>query len=70
LQCQMVQEDRERILLKLVTERPLTLDEEGSLVAYVQAALEHPFQIRISYFEGRIPAGANGKFEEFVSHAH
>jgi phenylacetate-CoA ligase len=67
VQYQMVQEGRARILLKLVTERPLATGEENNLIAHVQTSLGHPFEIRLAYFDGRIPAGANGKFEEFVS---
>jgi phenylacetate-coenzyme A ligase PaaK-like adenylate-forming protein len=69
-QYQMIQEDRERIALRLVVERPLTPDEEKGLVAHVQASLGHPFAIGLSYFDRQIPAGANGKFEEFVCRAN
>lgn len=67
VQCQMVQEDRARVLLKLVTERTLTAEEESNLIAYVQTSLSYPFEIHLAYFDGKIPAGANGKFEEFIS---
>jgi phenylacetate-CoA ligase len=67
VQYQMVQEDRRRVLFKLVTERTLTAEEESKLVAHVQTSLGYPFEIRLAYFVGRIPADANGKFEEFVS---
>jgi phenylacetate-CoA ligase len=69
VQYQAIQHDRERIEFRLVTERPLTREEESALTAHVQAALGHPFAIALTYFEGRLPPGPNGKFEEFVSHA-
>ena len=68
LQYQMIQQDRERIELRIVAERPLTIEEQSKLVAHVQTSLGHPFALTISCFDGRIPAAANGKFEEFVSH--
>ena len=27
----------------------------------------HPFKIELVYFEGKLPVGPTGKFEEFVS---
>ena len=69
VQYQMIQEDREHIELRLVTERPLTQDEERTLTVHVQASLGHAFELRISYFDGEIPKGTNGKFEEFLCRA-
>ena len=66
IQYQVIQHDLERVEFRLVTERPLTQNEETKLIAHVQSALGHPFAIHLNYFEGRIPAGANGKFEEFI----
>jgi hypothetical protein len=63
----MIQQDRERIELRIVAERPLTIKEQRNLVAHVQASLAHPFALTVSYFDGRIPMAANGKFEEFIS---
>ncbi|HEY2032575.1 MAG TPA: AMP-binding protein [Rhizomicrobium sp.] len=68
-QYQMIQEDRNHIDLRLVVERALTQDEEANLVAHVQTSLGHPFALRMTYFTGKIPAGANGKFEEFICRA-
>lgn len=65
-QYQIIQEDREHVEMRLVVEQPLTAEEESRLIAHVQKSLGHPFQIRLSYFEGKIPADATGKFEEFV----
>jgi phenylacetate-CoA ligase len=66
LQYQFIQQDRETIELRLVTERPLTGEEEAGLAARVQNTLGFPFAVHFSYFEGRIPAAADGKFEEFI----
>ena len=63
----MIQSDRETIELRLVTARALTPDEETRLIAHVQNALGHAFTLKITYFTDRIPAGPNGKFEEFIS---
>jgi phenylacetate-CoA ligase len=65
-QYQLVQDGPESIEVRLVTERWLTAREEAALTAHVQASLGHPFALRLTYFEGRIPPGANGKFEEFI----
>lgn len=67
IQYQMIQSDREMIELRLVTARALTPDEETRLIAHVQTALGHTFTLKIAYFTDRIPAGPNGKFEEFIS---
>jgi phenylacetate-CoA ligase len=69
IQYQAVQHDRENIELRLVVARALTSDEENRLTAHVQAALGHSFNLKLVYFAHRIPTGANGKFEEFVSRA-
>lgn len=68
VQYQMVQHSLTEIELRLVTERPLSdAEEEGLRRHLVEHKLKQPFDIRFSYFEGEIPKGARGKFEEFVS---
>lgn len=66
VQYQMIQQERERIEVRLVVERPLDLDEEARLRTVMTEALGHPFALEFTYFEGRLPIGANGKLEEFV----
>jgi len=66
-QYQLVQHSLEEVELRLVTDRALSVDEEHRLAAIVQRWLQHPFRVRFSYFEGRIPRGPGGKFEDFVS---
>jgi phenylacetate-CoA ligase len=69
IQYQFIQDGRDTIELRLVVQRSLTRDEEGDLVARIQHALGYPFEVRFAYFADRIPAGASGKFEEFVCRA-
>jgi phenylacetate-CoA ligase len=69
IQYQMIQQDREQVELRLVVERPLTAREERNLTIHVQTSLGHPFSLNICYFDAQIPAGPNGKFEEFVCRA-
>lgn len=67
VQYQFRQHEVDRIEVRLVTERALTGDEEAALIAHFQWKLRHPYRIALVYFEGRLPLGKNGKFEEFVS---
>ena len=66
-QYQFVQHTREEIEVRFVVDRPLTADEEGQLGRVIQAALDHPFRLRFTYFADEIPRNPGGKFEEFVS---
>ncbi|HEY0445935.1 MAG TPA: AMP-binding protein [Allosphingosinicella sp.] len=65
-QYQMRQHEPDRIELRLVVERPLTAAEEAALREYLHWKLRHPFRLDFTYFEGSLPRGRNGKFEEFV----
>jgi phenylacetate-CoA ligase len=65
-QFQLVQEDRDNVVVRLVTERPLTSGEEDALGSHIQESLGFAFALRFVYFDGRIPAGPMGKFEEFI----
>jgi phenylacetate-CoA ligase len=66
MQYQFIQEGPDTLELRLVTERTLTPGEEARLAARVRENLGFDFAVRFSYFAERLPAGANGKFEEFV----
>jgi phenylacetate-CoA ligase len=66
VQYQMVQDRRDSIEMRLVTERAPTAEEEEALRKVVREALGYPFEIRFSYFRSTIPRGPNGKFDEFV----
>ena len=65
-QYQLIQHDRERIEVRLVSDAPLTSSQEDELRAVIQGALGHPFTLDFAYFEREIPRPPNGKFEEFV----
>jgi phenylacetate-CoA ligase len=67
LQYQMVQESLQLVELRLVTETPLSAEQERALTCVVQRSLAHPFDVRFRYFEGAIPRGPSGKLEEFMS---
>jgi phenylacetate-CoA ligase len=68
-QFQLIQHDLERMEARLVVERALTPGEESAVRERIQKSLKHKFRIDLVYFEGRLPVGANGKFEEFISKA-
>ena len=66
VQYQLVQRDRKTIEARLVVERALSQSEEDGLRGLFHTAIGYPFSFRLSYLEGRIPAGPSGKYEEFV----
>jgi phenylacetate-CoA ligase len=66
MQFQFIQDGRDTIELRLVTQRPLRSDEENAISASVRDMLDFDCQVRFTYFAERIPAGPNGEFEEFV----
>lgn len=65
-QYQFIQDGRESIEVRLVSEAPVTGDQEAGLRTLIQEALGHPFQLTFTYFETEIPRGPGGKFEEFI----
>ena len=65
-QFQFVQHDLHTIELKLVTHRPLTVDEETLIRQRIQDGLGYPFTVSFTYFGDRIPASSGGKFEDFI----
>ena len=52
--------------MRLVVERPLTEKQEADLADLLRHAVSYPFRIAFAYFEGEIPRGPGGKFEEFL----
>ena len=66
VQYQMRQHAPDRIEVRMVVERPLTQDEEAALTAWLHEKLRYPARLDFTYFEGRLPVGPNGKFEEFM----
>ena len=65
-QYQLIQHDRERIEVRLVSDEPLSPAQETDLRAVIQGALAHPFAVSFTYFANQIPRGPGEKFEEFV----
>lgn len=66
IQHQFVQHDTDWIEARLVTQRPLTRDEEREIEQRILARLPAPFRITFSYPE-HIARNAGGKYENFVS---
>jgi len=65
-QFQFIQHNVENIEVRFVCENAVTAAQEAKLREYILEALVHPFTLTFAYFDGRLPLGANGKFEEFV----
>ena len=65
VQHQLVQKTATRLEARLVTERPLTPDEESSVRAHILAALPCRFELVFAYYD-LIPHNRSGKFETFV----
>ena len=66
-QHQRSQYDIKNIELRLVTEQPMTAEEETSLSTVIREALGHPIRLDFYYFEDQFPCSAGGKFEELAS---
>ena len=66
LQFQLQQTALDLIEIRLVTERPLTAEEEELVKERTLQAIGHPFRIEFRYFEGRLPRPPSGKFEDFI----
>ncbi len=65
-QFQFVQRERNSIDVRLVSDAPVTADQERRIGDLICKALDFSFNLRFVYFEGQIPRGPGGKFEEFV----
>lgn len=63
-QYQVAQVAPERLEVRLVPERPLTVDEENTLAARINARIGHVFEIGFVYL-AEIPRGPGGKYEDF-----
>lgn len=66
-QYQFVQHTVREIEFKVVTDAPLTPGQREKLAEIANGALGGGLEIRITESRTRLPVGANGKFEEFVS---
>lgn len=65
-QYQLVQRDLESIEVRLVTDLPLTVQQEQNLRDLICKSLGFPFHLQFAYHKGQIPRGPGGKFEEFI----
>lgn len=63
-QFQILQKTLELLEMRLVSERPLSLEEESRLREIVLKRLGHHFNFRWCY-QDHIPRNAGGKFEAF-----
>lgn len=61
-----IQHDLERVEMQIVASRPLDAAEQANLAVSIQTNLGHPFEVFFT-FPTDIPAGPNGKRENFVS---
>jgi phenylacetate-CoA ligase len=65
-QHQLIQRSREQIEVRLVADVPLTSEQETRLIDLIQNSLGYPFELKLVYFDEKIPRGKGGKFEEFA----
>ena len=65
-QAQLIQHDIETVEANLVTDDPLSPDQEQRLAKMIQDEMGHPFEIKLTYLD-EIPRGPTGKYEDFVS---
>jgi phenylacetate-CoA ligase len=65
-QHQLVQTARDRVEVRLVVSAPLSADEEERLRRHVLSRMPAGIGLELSYRD-RIPRGAGGKYEEFLS---
>jgi phenylacetate-coenzyme A ligase PaaK-like adenylate-forming protein len=65
-QWQLIQKNRDRLELTLVTGRPLSANEEDSVRALMAKHLRARFEVVIRYVNA-IPRGPGGKYEDFRS---
>jgi len=66
-QYQLIQRSTELIEVRLVADRELSAEQQIRLGSIICDALGYPFRLKFVYFDGEIPCGSNGKFEEFRS---
>jgi phenylacetate-CoA ligase len=66
-QYQMIQETRERITVRFVTDEPLTADQKIAFTRLIQTKLGYEFEMEILEQREDLPRQPGGKFEEFVS---
>jgi len=65
-QFQFVQRERDAIEVRLVSDAPLSADQERRIGDLIREALDFAFKLQFTYFAEQIPRGPGGKFEEFI----
>ena len=65
-QFQFVQHSINHIEVRLVTEKPLSTEQEQQLTQIIHTALMHPFPLTFSY-HAKLERSKGGKFEDFIS---
>jgi len=65
-QYQLVQTSLEEVEIRVVTDRKLTVEEEGRLIKIYKEEEKYPFNFTVKYMEG-IPSMASGKYDLFRS---
>jgi phenylacetate-CoA ligase len=65
-QYQVIQHSRTAVEMRVVTDTPLTADDQAAMTRILRDTLKHSFEVRIVSVEGPLPPGANGKFEDFL----
>lgn len=68
-QYQFIQHTINDIEFRCYTDDPLTPEQESGLIALVQEALGHPFNINLIQYRERLPTTKVGKFQEFICKA-
>ena len=66
-QYQMIQETVDRIVVRFVTDDPLTADQKTAFTGLLQKALGHEYEMEILDQRDNLPRQPGGKFEEFIS---
>lgn len=67
-QYQMVQHAVDDVEMRLVATPRLTEAQEQELRVHMYTGMGYSYPLRFTYYEDRLPLGANGKFEEFLSY--
>lgn len=65
-QYQVIQTGPDKLELRIAADQPLDDEARQRLCAILCDAMGYPFKVDVHEFSDGIPAGANGKFEEFI----
>ena len=66
VQYQIIQKEKDLLEVRLVSQSPLTSQQEKKLTDIINKSLGFNFRTRFVYFTDRIPVGKSGKYEEFI----